>query len=315
MMDLLYESILLFVGFVLLIKGADYFVEGSSAFAQRFHIPSMIIGLTIVAMGTSLPECAVSAMASLAGKNTLAIANVVGSNIFNLLVVCGFSALFISLPVSPKTLKGEFPFSLFCALALGILGFSHMILNRAEGVILLTMFVLYIIYMIVSASKARHEANDEYQDTVSISLWKCFIFIIGGMIAIKFGGDFVVDGATGIAYALGMSQNLIGLTIVALGTSLPELVTSIVAAQKGESDMALGNVIGSNIFNILFVLGIASSISPIAVVNENLIDIVILMVFSAVVLLIAFYQQKLDRKAGIIMLSLYTVYLIYIIMR
>lgn len=170
MMDLLYESILLFVGFVLLIKGADYFVEGSSAFAQRFHIPSMIIGLTIVAMGTSLPECAVSVMASLAGKNTLAIANVVGSNIFNLLVVCGFSALFISLPVSPKTLKGEFPFSLFCALALGILGFSQMILNRAEGVILLTMFVLYIIYMIVSAFKARHEANDEYQDTVSIPL-------------------------------------------------------------------------------------------------------------------------------------------------
>lgn len=315
MNDLLLKLVILVVGFVLLIKGADYFVEGSSSVATRFHIPSLIIGLTIVAMGTSLPECAVSITASLAGNNALAVANVVGSNIFNLMVVCGASALFVPIAVSKETLKGEFPFSIFCAAVLGVLGYIGMVLGRIDGIIFLIFFIGYLLYMVISATKAINTYEDSGEDIKLIPIWQSLLFIVGGMIAIKYGGDFVVDGASSIALALGMSQNLVGLTIVALGTSLPELVTSMVAAKKGEVDMALGNVIGSNIFNVLFVLGIASSISPVAFIVENIIDIIILIVLSIVVLYFGYTKQKIDKKEGIIMLLLYTVYLIYIIMR
>jgi len=315
MNDLLLKLVILIVGFVLLIKGADYFVEGSSSVASRFHIPSLIIGLTIVAMGTSLPECAVSITASLANNNALAVANVVGSNIFNLMVVCGASALFVPIAVSKETLKGEFPFSILCAIMLAILGYIGMAVNRFDGIIFLIFFVGYLLYMVISATKAINTYEDSGEEIKLIPIWQSVLYIVGGMIAIKYGGDFVVDGASSIALALGMSQNLVGLTIVALGTSLPELVTSMVAAKKGEVDMALGNVIGSNIFNILFVLGIASSISPVAFIIENLIDIIILIVLSVIVLYFGYTKHKIDKKEGVIMLLLYTVYLIYIIMR
>lgn len=315
MNDLLLKLVILIVGFVLLIKGADYFVEGSSSVASRFHIPSLIIGLTIVAMGTSLPECAVSITASLANNNALAVANVVGSNIFNLMVVCGASALFVPIAVSKETLKGEFPFSILCAIMLAILGYIGMAVNRFDGIIFLIFFVGYLLYMVISATKAINTYEDSGEEIKLIPIWQSVLYIIGGMIAIKYGGDFVVDGASSIALALGMSQNLVGLTIVALGTSLPELVTSMVAAKKGEVDMALGNVIGSNIFNILFVLGIASSISPVAFIIENLIDIIMLIVLSVIVLYFGYTKHKIDKKEGVIMLLLYTVYLIYIIMR
>lgn len=313
MTDVLISVGLLVVGFVLLIKGADFFVEGSSSVAKMLKVPSIIIGLTIVAMGTSLPECAVSITASLTNNNELAVSNAVGSNIFNLMVVCGFCALFNPLVVDKSTLKKEFPFSMLCAILLLVLGYIGMVLGRWDGIILLVLFVGFIVWMVRSALKARAAASDEENEVLPV--WKCIVFIIGGIIAIKFGGDFVVNGASTIAAKMGLSQNLIGLTIVACGTSLPELVTSVVAAKKNELDMALGNVIGSNIFNILFVLGIAASISPIGFIMENVIDIAILTVFSLIVWIFAWTKQRLDKKEGIAMLVMYAAYLVYICVR
>ena len=314
MTNIFISLLVLVVGFALLMKGADFFVEGSSSIATRFHIPSLIIGLTIVAMGTSLPECAVSITASMDGNNALAVANAVGSNIFNLMVVCGISALFVPIAVQIDTLKKEFPFSIVCAILLMVLGYLGMTLGRIDGLIFLALFVGYIVYMIMSAKKAMNTYQEEEEIKV-ISMGLSLIYIVGGAIAIKFGGDFVVESASSIALSLGMSQNLVGLTIVALGTSLPEVVTSIVAARKGEVDMALGNVIGSNIFNILLVLGVAATISPITFIFENIIDILVLTVFSVIVLYFGFTKHKIDRKEGIIMLLLYVAYLAYIIMR
>ncbi len=305
----------LIAGFILLIKGADFFVDGSSSVAKRFRIPSMIIGLTIVAMGTSLPECAVSITASISNNNTLAVSNAVGSNIFNLMVVCGACALFAPLSVNIKTLKKEFPFSVACALILLVMGYIGTALGRIDGIILIAIFSAYLIWMIMSAKKARQNSLDNDEDYEILPIWKCLLFIIGGAAAIKFGGDFVVDGATVVAKSLGLSQTLIGLTVVALGTSLPELVTSIVAARKNEVDMAVGNVIGSNIFNILLVLGIASAISPIAFITENMIDIIILIVFSILVWLFAWTKKEIRRTEGIIMLLAYLGFMIYICLR
>ena len=304
---------LLVIGFVLLIKGADYFVDGSSAVAKKLKVPPLIIGFTIVAMGTSLPECAVSVAASVTNNNALAVSNAVGSNIFNLMVVCGICALIVPLTVQIETLKKEFPFSVFCALLLLVLGYWEMNLGRMEGIILIVIFACYLLWMIFSALKARREAGEEEIDT--FPAWKCIVYIIGGAAAIKFGGDFVVDGATMVARSFGLTQTLIGLTVVAVGTSLPELVTSIVAAKKNEPDMAVGNVVGSNIFNILLVLGVASSISPIAFLMENVVDIVILVGFSIVVWLMAWTKKRLSRREGIIMLLLYLGYMVYICMR
>lgn len=310
---ILWSVVLLVVGFVLLIKGADFFVEGSSAVAKMLKVPSIIIGLTIVAMGTSLPECAVSVTASLTGNNALAVSNAVGSNIFNLMVVCGFSALFTPLLVDKSTLKKEFPFSVVCALALLALGAAGMVLGHLDGVILIVMFAGFMIWMVRSALKARAAASDEEYEALPV--WKCVVFILGGIIAIKFGGDFVVEGASSVAKMFGLSENLIGLTIVACGTSLPELVTSVVAARKNELDMALGNVIGSNVFNFLFVLGIAASISPITFIMENVIDIAILVAMSLLVWVFGWTKQKIEKKEGIIMLLIYVVYLVYICIR
>ena len=314
-MTTIWTYVLLVVGFVLLIKGADFFVEGSSGIAKKLKVPSLIIGLTIVAMGTSLPECAVSVAASISGNNALAVSNVVGSNIFNLMVVCGFCAVITPLAVGKKTLKQEFPFS--------VLGYIGMSVGRIDGVILLIFFALFMFWMVRSALKARtagittdaSEEADEIERAKPIPVWLCLVYIVGGAAAIAFGGDMVVDSASAIAAAFGLSQNLIGLTIVAMGTSLPELVTSIVAARKNEVDMALGNVIGSNIFNILFVLGIAAAISPVAFIMENVIDIVILIAMSIMVLLFAWSRQKINRIEGAIMLLSYAGYMVYICMR
>ena len=334
-MLLLKSIIILIVGFVLLIKGADFFVEGSSAVAKRLKVPSVIIGLTIVAMGTSLPECAVSVTASLTGNNTLAISNAIGSNIFNLLVVCGVCSLFVPLAVQKSTLQKEFPLSIFCAGLLLLLGYLGMTLGHIDGIILIIIFAGYLLWMIQSARNARNQTfADEDSDTAGsktslsaeeieqvasninlLPAWKCIIFILGGMIAIKYGGDFVVNGASTIASSLGLSQTLIGLTIIAMGTSLPELVTSIVAAKKDEVDMAVGNVIGSNIFNILLVLGVAAAISPLGFIMENMIDIAFLILISVITLVFAWTSKEINRKEGIIMLLLYAVYMVYICMR
>ncbi len=317
----------LVIGFVLLIKGADFFVEGSSSVAKRFHVPAIIIGLTVVAMGTSLPETAVSVTAAIVKNNELAVSNVVGSNIFNLMVVIGVCAFMAPIAVGKDTIRRDIPFSAICALILLGLGVcavgdgSGMMLGRFDGIVLLLLFVGYIVALIrrtLEAQKAGEEIEVEggSDDEIRlISVPKSLLFIVGGAAAIAFGGDLTVDAASRIAVELGMSQTLIGLTIVSIGTSLPELVTSIVAARKNEIGMALGNAIGSNIFNILMVLGIASTISPVGIITENIIDIVILLLFTLIVWVFAATQQQLSRKEGFVMLALYVAYAVYIIMR
>ena len=308
------DYLLLVVGFVLLLKGADFFVEGSSSIAKRLRVPSLIIGLTIVAMGTSLPECAVSISAAIAGNTGVAVGNAVGSNIFNLMVVCGVCALFCPLTVSRGTLTGEFPFSVIVAAVLMVLGWLGMTLGHIDGFILLVMFAGFLLWMIRSAQKARNEseAEDEYEIR---PIWQCIVYIVSGAAAIAAGGQIVVNAASAIATSFGMSQNLIGLTIVAFGTSLPELATSVVAARKHEVDMALGNVIGSNIFNILFVLGVAAAIHPMVFQMENIIDIIVLVVMSIIVLCFAWTKQKLVRWEGFTMLVMYAAYVVYICLR
>ena len=315
--------VFLIIGFVLLIKGADFFVEGSSSVAKRLHVPSIIIGLTIVAMGTSLPETAVSVSASITGNNELAV----GSNIFNLMVVIGVCAMIATVNVAKETIKRDIPFSLICAgllLILGILGVgdkSGMMLGHFDGVIFIGAFAGYIFYMIKIALKASKEGkkveieggSDEDIKLISVPL--SILFIVGGAAAIAVGGDITVDAASRIASDLGMSQTLIGLTIVSIGTSLPELVTSIVAARKNEVDMALGNAIGSNVFNILMVLGIASAISPISIITENIIDLCVLIVFTICVWIFAGTRKKIGRIEGFSMVVLYLIYAVYIIIR
>lgn len=317
-LSLVFTFLILIAGFVLLIKGADFFVEGSASIAKMLRVPSLIIGMTIVAMGTSLPECSVSITASLTGQNSLAVSNAVGSNIFNLMVVCGVCALFTPLKVKADTIKKDFPFSVICAGLLLALGYIGMVLGREDGIILLVIFVLFLLYMIKSAIKARNAGKTveiEGEDTQIHPVWKSILFIVLGAAAIAWGGDLVVDSASVIAAAFGMSQTLIGLTICAIGTSLPELVTSIVAARKDQVDMALGNVIGSNIFNILFVLGIGASISPIGFITENMIDIAILIAMSLIVWIFTWSKRRVNRAEGICMLLLYVAYWGYICIR
>lgn len=317
-LSLILTFLILIVGFVLLIKGADFFVEGSASIATMLRVPSLIIGMTIVAMGTSLPECSVSITASLSGENSLAVSNAIGSNIFNLMVVCGVCALFTPLKVKVDTMKKDFPLSVICAGLLLALGYVGMVLGRADGVILLVIFVLFLLYMIRSAIKARNAGEKveiEGEDAQIHPVWKSILFIILGAAAIAWGGDLVVDSASTIATAFGMSQTLVGLTICAIGTSLPELVTSIVAARKNQVDMALGNVIGSNIFNILFVLGIGASISPIEFITENMIDIGILIAMSLIVWVFTWSKHRVNRAEGVCMLVLYAAYWGYICIR
>lgn len=317
-LSLIFTFLILIAGFVLLIKGADFFVEGSASIAKMLRVPSLIIGMTIVAMGTSLPECSVSITASLTGQNSLAVSNAVGSNIFNLMVVCGVCALFTPLKVKTDTIKKDFPFSVICAGLLLALGYVGMVLGREDGIILLVIFVLFLLYMIRSAIKARNAGKTveiEGEDAQIHPVWKSILFIVLGAAAIAWGGDLVVDSASAIAAAFGMSQTLIGLTICAIGTSLPELVTSIVAARKNQVDMALGNVIGSNIFNILFVLGIGASISPIGFITENMIDIAILIAMSLIVWIFTWSKRRVNRMEGICMLLLYAAYWGYICIR
>ncbi|EWM52552.1 calcium/sodium antiporter [Ruminococcus flavefaciens] len=310
------KYILLVAGFVLLIKGADFFVDGSSAVAKRLKVPSLIIGMTIVAMGTSLPETSVSVSASVLGKNDLAISNAVGSNIFNLMVVCGVCALLCPMVISKVTLRKDLPFSVGAAGVLLGLGAFTGIVQRWGGAVLLALFIVFLYMMISSAKKARASGELSEEDEYKIMpVWKCLLCITGGAAAIALGGKIVVDSASDIARAFGMSDNLIGMTIVALGTSLPELVTSIVAARKGEVDMALGNVVGSNIFNILFVLGIAATISPIAFTMKNTVDATVLIAMSLLVLLLCLPKKKLLRWHGALMLAVYAGYTAYIFVR
>ena len=282
------EYVWLVVGFVLLIKGADFFVDGSSSLARLLRVPSVIIGLTIVAMGTSAPEASVSMSAALSGSNEIALSNVIGSNIFNGLVVVGICAFMAAFSTNKDILKRDLPLNILITFILCIM-LANGVLSRLEGILLLIGMTAYLISMVISALKNR---QDEENGKV-LSLPKSLLYIAGGLIAVIAGGNLVVDNACIIAESFGVSQNFIGLTIIAVGTSLPELVTSIVATGKGDSGLALGNAIGSNIFNILFILGISAAITPLAVLSESVIDCILLL-FSAILLYIFARSKKVN---------------------
>ncbi|MCI6165934.1 MAG: calcium/sodium antiporter [Lachnospira sp.] len=304
------EYLLLIIGFALLIKGADFFVEGSSSLAKILKVPSVIIGLTIVAMGTSAPEASVSINAALSGNNEIAISNIIGSNIFNGLVVVGICAFIAGFKTNLEILKRDMPVNIVITAFL-ILMLIDGKLNRLEGIILLLGMIVYLICMVISALKNR-EAGEPCK---VLSLPVSILYIIGGLIAVIFGGNLVVDKACIIAANFGVSQNFIGLTIVAIGTSLPELVTSIVATRKGDSGLALGNAIGSNIFNILFILGMSAAISPLNVLNESIIDCVILLVSGIVLFIFAFTKKTMNRWEGATCVLLYAAYTVYLFIR
>ena len=306
------QVVLLLVGFVFLIKGSDFFVDGASSIASILKVPTIIVGLTIVALGTSAPEAAVSITSSLTGSNAMAVSNVIGSNLFNILMVIGIAALLSELLMEKSVLEKDLPFLVGITLLWAIFIFIGGDINNIEGIILLLIMVAYIIYLVMDARKTQ-EGNDV--EKPKFSLPKSILLIVVGLVGIVLGGDLVVDSASAIAIAFGMSETLVGLTIVAIGTSLPELVTSITALKKGENQLVIGNVIGSNIFNILFVLGASSAISAIPVASNMIIDIVFMIVVTIICFIFGKTQDKYDKKEGIILIALFIAYMIFAIMR
>ena len=307
------EILLLIVGMVLLIKGADLFVEGSSKIAKALKIPSLIIGLTLVSMGTSAPEASVSINASINNLKDLSIGNVVGSNIFNTLFIIGICAPFTPLVISKDMKRYDLPIMIAMYLVLILFSFviSPLVLNLFESIILLVLFVGYILFLIYRAKK--NPPVEEKEEEKKISIFKNIIFAVVGLAAIIFGGDMVVDNAALIAKRLGMSEALVGLTIVAVGTSLPELVTSIVASVKGENDIALGNVVGSNIFNIIFILGSSSTISSLTLTWAGLFDMMVMLLSGVIIMIYALCSKNIKRWQGILIFTMYIAYLAIII--
>ncbi len=307
--------ILLIIGFILLIKGADFFVEGSSNLAQYFKVPSVVIGLTLVAFGTSAPEAAISITAAINNSSDLSVSNIIGSNIFNLFVVLGLTSLFKKVKASSKVIKKDYRLSIFFSLILfafimiNYIFKDLLLISRLNGLILILMLFFYLRYLIKNADQSPNNATPES----SFHVLDLF-FIIGGLLLIIFGGELTVNSAVSIARLLGLSERVIGLTIVAVGTSLPELCTSLVAAIKGKEDIAVGNVIGSNIFNILFVLGFSSLINPLLLNLDSLIDLALLIIGSFLVYLY-FHDLQINRREGLSMLLLYIIYCIYILIR
>ena len=304
------QIIILLVGFIFLVKGADWFVEGAASIARKMGIPQLIIGLTIVAMGTSAPEASVSVNAALAGSNDIAISNVIGSNLFNGLVVVGVCAFMAGFKTNPEILKRDMPLNILVTFILCLMLLDRHI-NHIEGIILLISMAVYIAVMVISALKNRETADE----CKILSLPKSLIFIIGGLIAVIFGGTLVVDNACLIAKDFGVSENFIGLTIIAIGTSLPELVTSITATRKGDSGLALGNAIGSNLFNILFILGMSATICPLNVLSESIIDCIILLVSAVILYVFARTKKTMNRWEGIVCVFLYVGYTAYLLIR
>lgn len=341
----LYAQVIIFlislvIGIIFLVKFSDIFVDGASSVAKKLKISSMIIGLTVVAIGTSCPELAVSVSDSITAlinqtNANVAIANVVGSNICNLLIVLGCSVIFTPIVVKKSVCKREFPFLLIVSALLVIFGIffgtkeNPYAILRFEGIIFVLLVPVYIAFLIINAKRdiSNKEISLEEEEALeeeikTLPLWKSILFIIFGAIGIAVGGEAVVFGAKGIALSISdglklnhdLAESLIGLTVVAVGTSLPELVTSVAAAKKGENDMALGNVIGSNIFNILFVLGISACVNPLTTGSQIVVDLIV-MIISTVIVYIMALRKKLGKKEGIILLSLYFIYLVYLILR
>ena len=303
--------ILLIIGFFLLVKGADYFVEGSSAIARLLKVPSVVIGLTIVAMGTSAPEAAVSITAGLAGSNELALSNVIGSNLFNLVLIVGICALIKPFIVDQSIMKRDFPIAILSSVLL-LFFIRDDYLSRAEGLILLLLMAAYLVMTVLSAIRNPIIINDMDR---SLPMHTSLIYIGLGLAAIIIGGDLVVDNACRIAAAFGLSETLIGLTIVAIGTSLPELVTSITASRKGESGLALGNVVGSNIFNIMFILGMSSTVHPIASDAVAFTDILILIALTLIIYIFCKLRKQMGRLMGAACAAAYLIYSVYIVLR
>jgi len=311
--------VFLIIGLVLLVKGADYFVEGSSSIAKRFNIPSMVIGLTLVAFGTSAPELAVSVSGSLNQANGIVFGNVVGSNIVNILFILGISAFITPISMKSKTIFKEMPFAILTTIALMLMVMDGLIngdpisvISHSEGWILLLLFAIYLYSMVEISIMGKEESAEEI---LVLPMPKSVIFTIGGLLTIIFGANLVVNGASEIAALFGLSETLIGLTIVAIGTSLPELITSVVAAKKGENDIAVGNIVGSNIFNVLFVMGVSAVIYPVDIAIENYADLWILLAAMLVVVPMMYTSKKISRWEGVLMMLGYVGYTVYIITR
>lgn len=321
------DIVLLIVGMALLVKGADFFVGGSSAIAETLKIPSLIIGLTLVSMGTSAPEASVSINSAVNGMNDMSIGNVVGSNIFNTLLILGVSSLIVPLSIGKDIKRYDIPIMVCLYGVLLIFAFviTPLIIDIYESVAMLVLFVGYTAFLIVRTKKENRklavkaaittEQTAEVKEEKKKPLWFSIILAVVGLAGIIFGGDLVVDNAAAIAKTAGMSETLVGLTIVAVGTSLPELVTSVVASVKKENDIAIGNVIGSNIFNIIFILGLSSSINNLTVDWYVLTDLLVMLGSGVIVLLIALFSKKMQRWQGAITVLLYVGYIVYIIIR
>ncbi|MDE7423984.1 MAG: calcium/sodium antiporter [Lachnospiraceae bacterium] len=311
-MEILIQAVLLVIGFVMLVKGADFFVEGASGIAGKFGIPQLVIGLTIVAMGTSAPEAAVSITAALGGSADLTVGNVVGSNIMNILVILGITAIFVPVAIQKSTLQIELPFMIGISVLMVVLGYTGEVITRIEGVILGIFFCIYMAYLLYMAKKGKEEAQEENKEK---PIWLLVVATIGGAALIVLGSDFVVDSASAIATVFGMSPSFIGLTIVAFGTSLPELVTSVTAARKGKADIAIGNIVGSNVFNILFVTGITAMITPVDYVLKHFFVDGFVMIGAGILLLLGVLRaKKLKRPVGVLMLLCYAGYFVYLMM-
>lgn len=308
-MELLLQFVLLAVGFLMLVKGADVFVDGAAGIADKFGIPQLVIGLTIVAMGTSAPEAAVSITAALKGNADITIGNIVGSNILNILIILGITSVIVAVSVQKSTVRYEIPFMLVITVMLAIFGYTSGHITFWEGIIFWIAFTIYLAYLFIMAMNNK----EEVEETKKRPVWMLLLFVVIGIVLVVWGSDVTVDAATRIAKAAGLSQRFIGLTIVALGTSLPELVTSVSAARKGKADIAIGNIVGSNIFNILFVVGTTALITPVVFKPEFMIDTMISLAAGILLWLCVFRDRKLGRAGGIIMLLGYVAYFVYLV--
>ena len=312
-MDVIIQLLILVAGFVLLMKGADWFVEGASKIADKFGIPQLVIGLTIVAMGTSLPEAAVSISAAIKGAAEITIGNVVGSNILNVLIILGLTALICPIAVQKSTVRYEIPFTILVAVILGVCGLLDNTVSRLEGVLLWVFMIVYLIYLLRMAQNGVDSVEEGAKAEASDAIWKLLLMIVVGAVMIIWGSDLAVDAASKLAKIFGMDERFIGLTIVALGTSLPELVTSVTAAVKGKADIAVGNIVGSNIFNILFVVGTTALITPVYYNPAFLVDSIVAVVAMVFLWFCVFKDKNLGRMGGGIMLAGYVAYFIYLI--
>ena len=304
------QILFLLVGFVFLMKGADWFVDGASSLADKFGIPQIVIGLTIVAFGTSAPEAAVSITAGIQGSPDLAISNIVGSNILNVLLILGIASIITPLAIQKNTFRYEIPFVMVITGLLLGLGLWNNNVSRIDGIIFLVLMAAFMVYLIWVSKQQKAAGTADETPVKKMPVWKMLLFIVIGGAGIIFGSQFTVESATQIALHFGMSERMIGLTIVAFGTSLPELITSVVAATKKNADIAIGNVVGSNIFNILFVLGLTAVICPIGYTNAFIVDNIMALVAMIILFLFVIKNKKLGRIGGIVMLVSYAAYFV-----